>query len=283
MEKNQINGKQISNEYRELLMLYCEILEGMAGKKTQQFGWREVPFLLRQIWDHASTIYFLKGGTIIGGLNFKNQYESYQISSVLVLTRVIFETYYILHQVFFETVNDKEKFEFEYYKWKLSGYIISLSEYVENGRSEKDVKTSKEYIISLQEKLIGNRYYSNLAKHTRNEILKGKRNINWNDIANKTGFDYKANEYLRRYLSSFVHPDGLSVDEMNRFVKASDSKNQIMIMMKLINNVLAKLIMDLFFHIDFVKDICASNRPASNIAQDLSGVSFIAVEEEIKI
>jgi len=272
--KKTLDEKQINYNSRLLLELFYEILQNMSGTKISIYGWKEIPQLLKQLWVHAVSLHGLRQGVVIKFPKRENEEIMIESPSIIVLTRIIIETYFTLPQVYFEIAHDEEKFRFEYFKWKLAGYSIFNDKYMKSNKDPSDLEEAEKIIRNLRNELKGNKYFKELTPKQKKAVLCGRRGINWTDISEKIGFDSKMIRFIKKYISGFIHPDGYSVDQMMSLVKITDNKKQCLIMQVIVNVILAKVIIALFMLLDIAKETCKQNFPATNLALELSSFDF---------
>jgi hypothetical protein len=181
-----------------------------------------------------------------------NAIELWDYSSLCIITRSLFDTYFIYYHFCIDIPNDtferdfKEKY-WEYYK---NYKRIKMLELIKSKNNElvkiKERNTKKLNIIKT------NSYYLSLDDKQKKKLAKCElfQIPNNSDIAVKSGINLEFYKSTYQYLSSYVHSDSFCIDQIAIF-KAGNNDSLVMI-----GTVIDYLIIILCFSIrDFVK-IC---------------------------
>jgi len=220
------------------------------------------------------TIFAVKDGITCKFPNQEYEESFTEFTSILILTRSAIEIYYNLKRVFFLTVDNEDLFDFEYNSWKLSGYIINDLTVTKNYRNFNEKEKASTYLQILRDRIYKTSKFQNLSKKEQNNVINGNRIINWTEVSNTIGINDEKRKFLYRFLSSFVHANGFSVDQLLFSKSLEDTKVQIYIQIKILIFFLSLLIIDLYSLVSEIKYVCDNNKEAFKLAVDYSGVNI---------
>ena len=200
-------------EYLGLLELTYSLAEAISGKVFSDGRKPDSQLLALKLFTLAASAYQLYKGTRLpfpastGGSDFID------FSSIAILTRSAIETYLTFFDVFVAPKNNDE-FEFRYCLWYLSGYV-SLEKFDPHDPDlQADYGKAQEEIFALRERIKATSIYKSLKEGDQNDILKGKRQRNWDKELDSAGFGKWTFRNVYRYNSGFVHADGLTTSQL---------------------------------------------------------------------
>lgn len=198
------------HDYLQLLDLLIEVIDALAGQRTNIYKMESCNNLAIKIYFHCSTIYYLKNGTKVNLPTLVDELFQIDFSSIMILTRTIFENFLKMCEVFFYP-KDLDERKFQFALWELSGFVLrERIEIVAKAHLSK-LEEHKRDIRRIRIDLINTNAFCKLSRGKRRRALRnGKFPGTWREIARKSGF--KSEKFLHMYAlqSSHVHGDALS-------------------------------------------------------------------------
>ena len=207
MDESQLSTKE---EYLQLLDLTYEVVQSLKGKVVKDYRWTDCQQLATKIFFHATTVYWLREEGTKAPVPYSAQGTSfYDFASSAVLTRVTLETYLVMYGVFFEPETEDE-FEFNHAYWLLSGFILREGYDPLDPNLKRKMADAQIEIQDMKRRIQNTNKFKTLKSGEQKNVLRGRWKRSWKNLAKAAGFGEETIQRLQKYLSGFVHADGLS-------------------------------------------------------------------------
>ncbi len=228
-------------DYLELLDLTFRVANSLKGKPAPNHRIPDCNKLAQKLYFHAATVYWLNQGTN-APVPIPEGTHIFDFASVAVITRSILETYLTMFELFFEPTTEDEQ-EFRHASWLLTGFLIR-EKYISDHPREKAALGNWLYEVEeLRLRIQKTSYFATLSARMQKRCLDG-------DLLNKSfgkqleaaGFAPHFTLRAHRYLSGYVHSDGLVADQIKKAKSEEEQKSYIRSNMHLIMMVMSKMI-----------------------------------------
>lgn len=186
-------------DYLQLLDLMYQVAQSLEGKKHRDSRLHDCNKLALKLFFHAATLYWLRQGTKAPVPEPQGSFF-YDMASAAVVTRSAFEAYLTMYEVFFEPISDDER-EYRYALWFLSGFAL-----------REGIVRNDPTLVRMRERIKKTTKFASL-KNTQKEKLLREGKIHAPEFTKRAmaaGFCPVTIKRMNRYLSSYVHSDGLS-------------------------------------------------------------------------
>jgi len=222
-----------AKDYLQILDLMYQVAQSLEGKKHRDKRMHDCNKLGLKLFFHCTSLYWLMQGTKAPvpepeGSSF------YDMASTAVIARSALEAYLTMHEVFFEPIADDER-EYRHALWFLSGFAL-----------REEIVTNDPTLALMRERISKTAHFASLTDSQKRKLL-GKGEVQspqFSKRAEAAGFGPVTITRMRKYLSSYVHSDGLSATQI---MDANTPKKQAAYIdncMILIMMVMSKMILD---------------------------------------
>lgn len=214
----EFNDKNLSNHlgtYHLFLDSLINLNETLTEAKAKIADWEVYSETLTiKFIFHANSLYQLYQAPEFDSKQLKQKLKFLDISSILVLTRSLFECFLTFCHIYVNPKNKNEK-EFRFLIWAYS----SLVDRQKNRKArqiltEEFMKKEEKELLDYQNRLKGSPFFDKLdPKHQAKILKKGDARLSktWRDIIGETNLTDRARwKELYGYLSGFSHSEGLS-------------------------------------------------------------------------
>lgn len=164
--------------------------------------------LLVKFYAHASSAFYLAGGTVVP----TSPERKLDLTSVFVLCRAAYETFFRFHHIFVEP-DTPEARECMYLGWKLASYR-GRQKYPATLPSSQQLKADEQVIIDqIKQELVQNTHHQALSKSERKGLKQRGQTKSWGDIALSAGLVGIHADHLYRYLCGPAHSGWIDVGQ----------------------------------------------------------------------
>lgn len=208
------------DEYLLLLDLTYHVAQSLDGMKYPDQRFYDCNRLALKLFYHAATIHWLRQGTRApvpepDGASF------FDAGSVAVIARTALETYLTMFELFFEQISEDER-EFRHACWLLDGLVIRENLVPLTPNLAERMAHLQLEIEQLRTRIKNTKVHQSLSDKQKRKVMSGQGlNRRFEDRIKNAGFAPKTAKRMNRYLSGYVHSDGLSA------IQLMDSKSQI--------------------------------------------------------
>lgn len=229
------------DDYLKLLDLTFRVANSLNGKPAPNHRIPDCNKLAQKLYYHAATVYWLNQGTN-APVPTPEGTHIFDFASVAVVTRAVLETYLTMYELFFLPITDDEQ-EFRHAYWLLSGYLIREKYINDHPNAKASLGNWLREIDELRFRIQKTLYFAALSKGTQKRCLDGDMpNKSFEKRLEAAGFAPKFTLRAQRYLSGYVHSDGLVADQIKKAKSEDEQKKYIRSYMHLIMMVMSKMI-----------------------------------------
>ncbi len=255
------------DEYLQMLDLMYQVAQSLKGKKHPDPRYHDCNRLALKLFFHAATIYWLRQGTKApvpgpGGAFF------HDFASVSVITRTAVETYLTMYELFFEPVQEDER-EFRHASWLLAGFVIREGVRPSSTIDGDRVAELQREIEEMRRRIQRTEMFALLTDKRKRRVLKGMRaSRSFEKRVRAAGFGPKTIGLIgQRYLSGYVHSDGLSAAQISGAKTAEEQIQHIEPRMSLVIMAMAKMILE-YKRLFPSAEACCMAKPAALVAAE---------------
>ena len=260
------------NEYLSLLDLTYHVAQSLEGKTYPDSRFYDCNSLALKLFFHGATLYWLRQGTK-APVPEPNGAYFFDAASAAMISRSIFETYLTMFEVFFDQISNDER-EFRHACWLLEGFIIRENvTHLDPDLNEKFVD-SQIKIETIRARIKKTIKFQSLTEKQKQAILKGNRLLKkFEDRAKAAGFAPKIVQRMNRYLSSYVHSDGLSAIQLMASKTKEEQQDHFDSLMYLPMMAMSKMILAYKKLFPSAEDSCIAHPQALHLAEVWSEVA----------
>lgn len=261
-------------EYLRILDLTYEVAQALQGKIAETPGLPNCQQLVKKLFFHAASIYWLRRGTQ-SPVPYSTQGESFcDFASIAVLTRAVFDTYLALFSVFLEPTTQDE-FEFRHTLWQLSGFVVREGIVPSDPTLGPRYAEAQREVQDLRRRIERTARYKSLTPRQQKDVLNGRTLRGWRDVARAAGFGEQTIQKIYAYYSSYVHADGLSGTQIASARTRREQEGLTDPSMNLVISILSKVIVGYAQKFTEASIVCSKNPDVFQLAQVYSGAAHL--------
>lgn len=196
----------MTEDLDKLINLASAMIDGLDGTRPGDMRQVESKELMLKILHHALSIRLLATQAIEIPYNNKT-IRHYDFSSGIVITRALFETYKVFHEVFIQPKTDDET-TFRYCLWHLRGLAVQEGFDAQTDFGKAQLDASMRRITEMRETLKKTTTYINLSEKEQKNARRGKIPRSMRRSISHAGFSESSFSRMFDYSSSYVHSDG---------------------------------------------------------------------------
>lgn len=148
-------------------------------------------------------------------------------SSILILTRSIFEAYLTLEYLFLSDVEEDE-LDFRYKLWRMSGFMLRQNTIGDDPLFSEKLTREKEEIVKAKREIISSKYYCQIKKNKKRLETYGIARItSWTELIGNSTLRTKLFTGFYQLYSNYAHSEFISIMQLNEFGINSKSENSI--------------------------------------------------------
>lgn len=263
----------MTEDLDKLINLASAMIDGLNGTRPEDKREVESKELMLKILLHALSIRLLatqpleipyQGGSI----------KHYDFSSGIVISRALFETYVVFHEVFIQPKTEDER-DFRYCLWHIKGLVVQegFDARTEFGKSK--LAESMIRISTMRETLKKTEMYTQLPKNEKDAALLGKTPWTHKRSLSDAGFSQKSFNRMFGYSSSYVHSDGHCAEQIRSADSHLDQINMFSLPILHAQIVISKLIMAVSAKYEKARMVCKANPDVFEFAENHAKVAEI--------
>lgn len=231
----------VQDDYLQLLDLVYHVAQSLQGREHADPRMYDCNQLATKLFFHGATIYWLRQGTK-APVPQPDGADFYDFPSVAIITRAILETYLTMFEVFLEDIDDDER-EFRHAAWLLYGFVIRENTILQDEVTAGRRAESQRQIDEMRTRIQNTAVFASLTGPQQGEVLGGNRlPKEFRARLRRAGFAPQTVRVIHRYLSGFVHSDGLAGAQIIWAVSAEQQIGFIESLMRIVMVVMAKMI-----------------------------------------
>lgn len=215
----QIEQKDIEatiSDFKSFNSLFVKFIDTLHSEKMECPIWQ--PYFATHLFKFS-----LLNSSLIKefeGINFSSpdnndEYKTYNISALYLLSRATIETFLLLNYLYFN-YKDESQGIFRYFLYEWSGlktrqnYIATHTESIAKKASEKTTIDDLENGIKL------NTYFLSLPNHKRKSIINSGRakEINWKEIISESGLAQSFHFSNWEFYSNYAHSEQIEAMQL---------------------------------------------------------------------
>jgi len=265
----------VQDDYLQLLDLVYQVAQSLEGKEHPDHRMHDCNQLAAKLFFHAATICWLRQGTKAPVPPQLDGADFYDFPTVAIIARATLETYLTMFEVFFENIPDDEQ-EFRHAVWQLSGFVIREGTVLQDLVIPERRAESQGQIDEMRTRIQNTAFFASLTTGQQNAVLRGERQPRaFEDRLGRAGFAHETVRTIHRYLSGFVHSDGLAGVQIMWAVSAARQIAFIESHMRIVMVVMAKMIREYRKAFPSAEAWCLAKAQAAHLADVYSGAGAL--------
>ena len=233
------------NELKYMFNGFLEVSDSMRGVKSESSSnFSEIEGILKKVTHDTYSVILLaeedKQKILLEG----GYLSMFPYSSIISLSRCIFESYLVFNYIFISTQDDDDEFLYRFTLWQLDGFKLRQNFTIFKDESKAKMVKEQSVVTELYKDLYSNSKYKKLSKNEKKQFEKKyfRWHPDWTTVASMAGINKKHWRNTYGYMSQYAHSGYLSAFQIRQIYSTEEAKSQCSTSIQMVLIIIAKII-----------------------------------------